>query len=143
MEKIKKITRVKPEETKVNRTKVNRTKVSRTKVAEPVSEEKVETKKKGWFGRNWKKLIGGVAALGAGIGAIIIKSKMSDGFEPDPELDFIRSAQTGERKLEPFESLTRITTSDGREVDAIRMDLSPDETAFWIRRGDLDDPEDS
>lgn len=128
MEKIKKITRVKPEE---------------TKVAEPVSEEQVETKKKGWFGRNWKKLVGGVAVLGAGIGAVIVKSKMSDDFESDPELDFIRSAQTGERKLESFESLTRITTSDGREVDAIRMDLSPDETAFWIRRGDLDDPEDS
>lgn len=133
MEKIKKITRVKPEETKVNR----------TKVTEAVSEEQVETKKKGWFGRNWKKLVGGVAVLGAGIGAVIVKSKMSDDFEPDPELDFIRSAQTGERKLESFESLTRITTSDGREVDAIRMDLSPDETAFWIRRGDLDDPEDS
>jgi hypothetical protein len=138
MEKIKKITRLKPEETKVNRTKVNR-----TKVAEPVSEEQVETKKKGWLSRNWKKLVGGVAVLGAGIGAVIVKSKMSDGFEPDPELDFIRSAQTGERKLESFESLTRITTSDGREVDAIRMDLSPDETAFWIRRGDLDDSEDS
>lgn len=128
MGKIKKIEKIKPEE---------------TKVAEPVSEEQAETKKKGWFGRNWKKLVGGVTILGAGIGAIIVKSKMSDGFEPDPELDFIRSAQTGERKLEPFESLTRITTSDGREVDAIRMDLSPDETAFWIRRGDLDDSEDS
>lgn len=138
MEKIKKITRVKPKEEKVNRANVNR-----TKVAESVSEEQVETKKKGWFGRNWKKLVGGVAVLGAGIGAVIVKSKIVDDFEPDPELDFIRSAQTGERKLEPFESLTRITTSDGREVDAIRMDLSPDETAFWIRRGDLDDPEDS
>jgi hypothetical protein len=128
MRKIKKIEKNKPEE---------------AKVAEPVSEEQAETKKKGWFGRNWKKLVGGVTILGAGIGAIIVKSKMSDNFEPDPELDFIRSAQTGERKLEPFESLTRITTSDGREVDAIRMDLSPDETAFWIRRGDLDDSEDS